>query len=280
MAYTQAAMDEPAAARTAKALAEAARAGPFFVVEPWTLADRWQPLRALIEDPAALSQRVGHARGVLASRAGIAVDEVEERVAASAVFFGLVSRLVSPQLGSAVLAGVAPDLTVADLWWWPTEDGGWRVAAGPASGTEVGDLTGEEQVRYAAGLIAERAGAIISPVIAAFAASFRLSRQVLRGNVASALARASAVLARSVPGRAEATHWLTAQILALGPLRGAGEFVRAGPDGGRPQSIRHSCCLLYRCRAREPAATACSRPADRASRSARAVASEGPYQVG
>src|ERR1700756_405444 len=102
------AMDSPPAARTAAALAEAARAGPFFVVEPWTPLGRWRPLHGLIDGPAALSERVSYARGVLASRAGIATGAVEERVAASVVFGGLVPRLVSPQLGAAVLCGVVP----------------------------------------------------------------------------------------------------------------------------------------------------------------------------
>ena len=203
-------------------------------------------MHGLIDDPAALSERVGYARGVLAIRAGIASGAVEERVAASVVFGGLVSRLVSPQLGAAVLGGVVPDLTVADLWWRLAEDGPWRLAAGPADGTEVGDLAEGEQVRYAARLMAERTRAVTSPVTAAFAGSFRLSGQVLRGNVASALAGAAAVLAGSCQARAQAAYRLTAQILALEPWRGTGEFARSGPGGSRLQFVRHSCCLLYR----------------------------------
>jgi len=203
-------------------------------------------LHGLIDDPAALSERVGYARGVLAIRAGIASGAVEERVAASVVFGGLVSRLVSPQLGAAVLGGVVPDLTMADLWWQPAGDGGWRLAAGPAGGAEVGALAEGEQVRSAAGLMAERIRALTAPVTAAFATSFRLSGQVLRGNVASALAGAAAVLAGSCQARAQAAYRLTAQILALEPWRGTGEFASSGPGGSRLQFIRQSCCLLYR----------------------------------
>ena len=83
-------MDRPAAA----ALREAARAGPFFAVEPWTPEARWWPLRNLIENQAVRSERFACTRGVLATRARIA----EERVAASIAFGGLASRLVSPQL--------------------------------------------------------------------------------------------------------------------------------------------------------------------------------------
>ncbi len=270
------AMDGPAAARTAAALAQAARVGPFFMVEPWTPAGRWRPLRGLVSDPAALSERVGYARRALARRARIAAGEVEERVAASIVFGDLVSRLVSPQLGAAVLGGVVPDLTLADLWWRPAqrdEGGPWPLAAGPAGGTEVGDLVDGRQVRHAAELMAERAHALTSPVTAAFATPFRLSRRVLDGNVASALAGASAMLAGSCPARAEAAHRLTAHILALEPLRGTGEFVGSGPGGPRRQFVRHSCCLLYRV----PGAGTCGDCVLTASRSR---LSDDPEQVG
>jgi hypothetical protein len=239
-------MDRPAAARTAAALAQAARAGPFFVVEPWTPAARWRPLHGLISDPAALLERVGHARGSLARRAGIGAEEVAERVAASVVFLGLVSRLVSPQLGAAVLGGVVPDLTVTDLWWRPAGGGPWPLAAGPAGGTAVGDLADGGQIRRAAELLSDRMHGITAPVSVAFATSFRLSHRVLRGNVASALAGASAMLAGSCLPRAGAAERLTAQIHALEPLRGTGEFVRPDPAVARLEFVRHSCCLLYR----------------------------------
>ena len=78
------------------------------------------------------------------------------------------------------------------------------------------------------------------------ALEFRLSSRALYGNVASALADASAMLAGSCPARAEAAHRLTTQILTLEPLRGTGEFGRSGPGGPRLQFVRHSCCLPYR----------------------------------
>jgi len=46
------------------------------------------------------------------------------------------------------------------------------------------------------------------------------------------------------PGPGEAAHWLTAQILALEPLREpAGSS--GSPGGLWQQFVRHSCCLLY-----------------------------------
>ena len=54
------------------------------------------------------------------------------------------------------------------------------------------------------------------------------------------------MLAVAFPQRAEAAGRLTAQVLALGWLRGTGHFTR--PDPARPQWFlaRHSCCLLWR----------------------------------
>jgi hypothetical protein len=69
---------------------------------------------------------------------------------------------------------------------------------------------------------------------------------VLRGNIASALAGAAGMLAGSFPDRAETAGQLTARVLALGPLRGTGEFVQ--PDASQPRRflVRRSCCLYYR----------------------------------
>ncbi len=55
-----------------------------------------------------------------------------ERVAASIVFLGLASRLVSPSLGAGVLGGVVPYLDLDNLWWRSVAGGPVPVAAGPA----------------------------------------------------------------------------------------------------------------------------------------------------
>jgi hypothetical protein len=237
----------PAGVDAAAALAAAARAGPYFSLQPWTAAARWRPLSLLASDPAAVSERVEHARRVLARNAGIAPGEVAERVAASIVFLGLASRLVSPSLGAAVVGGVIPDLTVADLWWRPVEGGPWPLAARLAGGLAVGELATGEQLSRAAAALSERCvQGIAGPVAAAFGTTFRLSPQVLWGNVASALAGAAGMLAEAFPQRAEAAGRLTARLLAQGPLRGTGELVQ--PDAARARRflVRRSCCLLYR----------------------------------
>jgi len=235
-----------AAASAAAALAQASAAGPYFTIQPWSPQAPWQPLGRLVSDPAALRERVVHSRGVLASQAGIAAGDVEERVAASTVFLGLASQLVSPLLGAAVIGGVVPRLAVADLWWRPAGSGPWPLAARPAGGIGVGPLESGREFREAGLALSERVHDLTGPLAAAFGAVFRLSPQVLRGNVASALSGASGVLGAAFPPRAAAAGQLTAQVLATGWLRGTGAFVQ--PDPARPQWVlaRRSCCLLYR----------------------------------
>jgi hypothetical protein len=136
---------------------------------------------------------------------------------------------------------------VDDLWWRPADGGPWPLAARPADGVAVGGLGTGEQLGAAAALISEHyVQGITGPVSAAFGTAFRLSPQVLRGNVASALAGAAGVLGAAYPERAGAAWALTARILGERPLRGAGELVQ--PDAARVQRflVRRSCCLIYR----------------------------------
>ena len=230
----------------AEALAAAAGAGPYFAIEPWPEGAGWQPATMLVSDPAVLAGRVAHARAVIAGRAGIAPAEVTERVAASIVFLGLASRLVSPSLGAAVLGGVVPYLTLDNLWWRPADGGPVPLAAGPVAGREIGDAAAGRQLDDAAALLSEHCvRGMAGPMAGAFETLFRLSPLVLRGNIASALAGAAGMLARGFPDRAETSGQLTARVLALEPLRGSGEFVQ--PDASQPRRflVRRSCCLYY-----------------------------------
>jgi hypothetical protein len=227
----------------AGALAAAAGAGPYFAVEPRAEGEGWRLASLLASDPAVLTDRVTHARAVIAGRAGLAPAEVAERVAASIVFLGLAARLVSPSLGAAVLGGVVPYLTLDNLWWRPVEGGPVPLAAGPVTGREIGD----RRLDDAATLLSEQCvRGLADPVARAFQGLFRLSPLVLRGNIASALAGAAGMLAGSFPDRAETAAQLTARMLALEPLRGTGELVQ--PDVSRPRRflVRRSCCLFYR----------------------------------
>jgi FhuF 2Fe-2S C-terminal domain len=241
-------MPGPAAdVEAAEALAAAAGAGPYFAIEPRAEGGGWRPASLLVSDPAVLADRVTHARAVIAGRAGLAPAEVAERVAASIVFLGLASRLVSPSLGAAVLGGVVPYLTLDNLWWRPVEGGPVPLAAGPVTGRGIGDRPAGRLLDDAAMLLSERCvRGMADPVARAFQGLFRLSPLVLRGNIASALAGAAGMLARSFPDRAETAAQLTARMLALEPLRGSGELVQ--PDASQPRRflVRRSCCLFYR----------------------------------
>lgn len=236
----------PALAGTAAALAQASAAGPYFTIQPWSPGTGWRSLSALISDPAALRGRVSHVRGVLAGQAAIDPGDVGERVAASTLFLGLASQLVSPVLGAAVAGGVVPRLALADLWWRPAGRGVWPLAATPIDGSAVGPLGPDHDLGEAAALVSERVHDLTGPLAAAFGAAFHLSRHVLRGNVASALAGAAAVLAVAFPRQAEAAGRLTAGVLAAGWLRGSGLYVRPDPAQPRWYLERRSCCLLYR----------------------------------
>jgi hypothetical protein len=236
----------PSLASAAAALAQASAAGPYFTIHPWSSGAGWRPLGALISDPVALSGRVGHARSVLARQAGIAPVDVEERVAASTVFLGLASQLVSPMLGAAVAGGVVPRLAVADLWWRPADGGLWPLAAGPVEGTGVGQLSSDHELRDAGEALSEGVHDLTAPLAASFGAVFRLSQHVLRGNVASALSGASGMLAAAFPRRAGAAGRVTAQVLAAGWLRGTGQYAQPDPAQPRWFLARRSCCLLYR----------------------------------
>jgi FhuF 2Fe-2S C-terminal domain len=229
------------------ALAAAAGAGPYFALEPWADGAGWRSASLLISDPAVLSERVTHARSVLAARAGIGPADVAERVAASIVFLGLAARLVSPSLGAAVLGGVVPDLALDGLWWRPADGGPWPLATGPVAGWPLGSTAVAGNLDAAAGLLSEHCVQdLVGPVADTCATAFRLSPWVLRGNIASALAGAAGMLAEAFPDRAEAAAQLVVRILALEPLRGTGELVQ--PDAAQPRRflVRRSCCLLYR----------------------------------
>jgi hypothetical protein len=228
------------------ALARTAGVGPYFTIGPLTSRAQWQPLSTLVSDPEVLGERVGRTRSALARSAGIPAEQVEVRVAASIMFGGLASQLVSPQFGAVVIAGVLPQLAIDHLWWRPVEAGPWPLAARPAGATVFGQLATSGQLDDAAARLSEQIAGVTGPLAASFAAVFRLSRQVLTGNVASALAGAAAVLAGAFPERGGLPAQLAGRILGMSPLRGTGNLVR--PDPGQPGTffLRRSCCLYYR----------------------------------
>jgi ferric iron reductase protein FhuF len=87
---------------------------------------------------------------------------------------------------------------------------------------------------------------VVAPVLEAFEDTFRVSRQVLWGNVASGLASALGMLAAARPDRAEIAAALADRLLDRPPLRGTGELVRPDLSNLRRFFVRRSCCMFYR----------------------------------
>ena len=221
--------------------------GPFFELDGWRADQGWRPLGELVNLSEVLAERVEHGRAVIASRAGLPVESVQPRVAASIVSLGVFARLVAPPLGAAVLAGRVPALTLQALWWRPVAGGPWPLAISPVAETEVGELDTPTGLRSAAALLVDTAVAdVVAPVLAAFRYGFRVSDKVLWGNVSSGLGGAVTMLGAARPDRADVTAGLVERMLALPPLSGTGELVH--PVRSRPERffVRRSCCLFYR----------------------------------
>lgn len=236
----------PVTADIDDALNAAAKLGPFFVVDSWSADAGWQPLSDLITTPAVLLERVEAARVVIAELAGLPASAVEARVAASIVFLGLSARLVSPAFAAMALTGVVPQLTVQSLWWRPVPESPWPIATTPVAGRTVNIPSPHRSKVDAAPLGDAILSAVVTPVLEAFDDTFRVSRLVLWGNVASGLAGALDMLAAARPDRAEIAAGLAEQLLERPPLRGTGQLVRPDPSKLRQFFVRRSCCLFYR----------------------------------
>lgn len=177
--------------------------------------------------------------GPLAARidtVAAALRAPDRRTAASIAHLGLVARLWSVSLGSAVLHGELPDLDPRALSW----DGG-RGAPDDLVLDEVRALPGtaeriRESVQY---------GHLV-PLAEAFRRDTPVSSGLLWGNAGSALAGAVRELHRWArrAGRPEAARRaldLGGELLAHPDLAGTGTLLPG------PAFRRRSCCLYYRC---------------------------------
>ncbi len=97
-------------------------------------------------------------------------------------------------------------------------------------------MTGDQA---AAALRTDVVETVLVPLVAAYAARFRLSKQLLRGNVASALNGAVAVLDASGLEQRLAAAPIAAALLRTTPLIGTARSTS-------PRFVRNSCCLWYR----------------------------------
>jgi ferric iron reductase protein FhuF len=224
------------------ALSVAAELGPYFSWARWPQPGQWRPLGDLLAGDVA-AERVDAAREALRTMFGVDLDAAPARVVASVTFLGLAARLVSPLLGAAVVGGALPTPAVGQLWWRPVAGGPWPMAFHQATAT---DAAGLDDATLAEAFAAVAVRGLVAPLLAVFADRFRLSGQVLWGNVASALAGAVGMLAAARPAHAERAGRVLEQVMAVAPLAGTGTVVRPAAGESRRFLVRGNCCLYYR----------------------------------
>lgn len=243
---------------SAAVLTGLAELGGFFELTPpaGTDAVPWSVL--LADDP--LGARIDVVRGALARNSGLPVDEVDQKVAVSALQVGLASRLWSVALAGAVLHRWVPDLSSANLLASPGHGGPVPLAlADPTRGyavpaTEAG--ADPDATSTAAEVIAQ---VVVRDSLRdlddACARVGRTPRRALLSNATSSLVGAARVLATHRP-QAGPQAWALARLLLLHPdLRPGGRALgRAGLPSGvgggmeRPEEafLRGGCCLFDR----------------------------------
>lgn len=223
------------------ALRAAARFGPYFTWQSFDGAAGWRPLRDLL-DADVVADRVAVGRRTLARIAKLAPDAIAERVAASIVFLGLASRLISPLLAANAARGVLPLPDLEGLRWRPVESGPMPIAwHGLAAASADADPAKVAQM-----LTRTMTQTVIEPILEAFGSRFRVSRQVLWGNVASALAGAAGMIADAEPSHAQRSAAIVHHMLAIPPLLGTAVLTHPDPDRARWFLVRRNCCLYYR----------------------------------
>lgn len=208
----------PGAVRAA--LAEAARAGPFFLLSVGDDGRDWLPAAALYS--AGL--------GELIDATGASLGVTEPRVAAATVHLGYAARLWSPVLHCALRHAIVPDLTGLRAGTAPSlrlnlpEPGGWRVA-GPA---------GQAALAYRMVVLGH-----LEPLRAHL--PVKIAAGLLHGNSAAAMTAALRLLAAAQPRLGPRARVMAQRLLATGVLRDTGELTGPGLE-----FIRRSCCLFYR----------------------------------
>jgi ferric iron reductase protein FhuF len=206
--------------------------GPFFQVDERPGPD-WNSWAALSADPEPLRSRVEEVRALLA--AGPGSPQVERAVVASIVHLGLVARLVSPLLGAALLAGVLPVTSPEQVHVRVAGANPLPLVLGATSPTEVssaGDLAAAFDRCWLV--------PAVEPLTRTVGFAWSVSRQVLDGNVTSAVAGALRIAATARPELAGTADAVLEAFLRSGTLAGTGQRREDG------SFVRRSCCLFYR----------------------------------
>jgi len=228
--------------RVLSALVTAAQFGPFFRWEPWTPEAGWLPWTRLCDGEVA-AERVRVARETLIGMFGLTEREVPTRVVASVTFLGYASRVVSPLLAAAVAGGELPTPAAGQIWWQPRPGGPLPMAYGE---TPARPCTPLDPAALAGALAEVAVGGLVAPLLEVFREQFRLSPQVLWGNVASALGGAAGLLAEQSPMHAAAARGVVAELVRIGPLAGTCRVAPASAGPSRRFLVRNNCCLYYR----------------------------------
>ncbi len=231
--------DGPEVVDVEAALADIAAFGPFYQVDTVMVGPGWIPMSGLI-DGCDLAARIDVTLEALRER--VERDDVDVRIAASLAQLSLSARLVSPVIALASRYSVVPRMSLATLHWKPRLGGavplGIRHPRGVRGGTPA----------QLAALIDEHVLLpLVEPLVSAAGRAVRISPQVLRGNVGSALASAVGVIATQDPPAGDRARALVELLLDATPRAGTGHYV----DG---RFRRRSCCLYYRI---EPSAGTC-----------------------
>ncbi|MET0863777.1 MAG: (2Fe-2S)-binding protein [Nakamurella sp.] len=234
--------------------------GPFFAIAPLDPSSDWRPMAEFANHPDGLAAALATVQQSLTNQAvrhSGSANPVHARVAASVGFLGLAARLISPAIGFVCTTGLLPEFPWRDLAW-RTDTGGagqpaqLRLAGGQLTAVRPANGIGPPEIR-------QLFRTTILPVLElgdVVADRYRVSPQVIRGNIASAIFGAVAVIRwRTAAGDhhrkvAEDADRLAAGLLAEPELAGTGIVA---PIGRLPSFRRRSCCLLYRV----PGATLC-----------------------
>jgi hypothetical protein len=207
-------------------VAQIAGLGPYFGFETDGTANGgagWSPLDHLLDGSGALEQRYEQVRAALGGMAAVPAAVIEFRVAASVGHLGLASRLFCPTFGAG-LFGYRIDLAQAQ---WKPVIGGVMPLHIPRTALSVAGSDGPVLD-----------GAVVTLVEQT--AKLSVSREVLWGNVASAVSGAVRTVVASRPELSAAAGDLAARVLSRPEL--VGTFT--GDPGGSFR--RRSCCLIYR----------------------------------